>query len=152
MPELQNPKREAFARALAQGRSQTQAYRDAGYSGGKTAASRAATNVNVRARVAELQAAIAKKVVDTVSYQAVALFDRIRRVAEAALADGDYKTAADCEKFIAECFGYKDSPTLTHEHVKGQSLNPATEKPAATAPSNRFAHIFETIRKPAQAN
>lgn len=55
MPALSNPKHERFAQELAKGKSQAEAYTDAGYTGDRTAASRLSTNVNVVARVAELQ-------------------------------------------------------------------------------------------------
>ena len=55
MPALTNGKHERFAQGLAKGLSQTEAYAEAGYTGDRTAASRLSTNVNVIARVAELQ-------------------------------------------------------------------------------------------------
>lgn len=55
MPALTNTKHERFAQELAKGKSQAEAYTDAGYVGDRTAASRLSTNVNVVARVAELQ-------------------------------------------------------------------------------------------------
>jgi hypothetical protein len=55
MPALENPRHEKFAQALAKGMSAADAYTDAGYKGDRTAASRLSTNVNVQARVAELQ-------------------------------------------------------------------------------------------------
>lgn len=55
MAALTNPKHELFAQELAKGKTQTEAYAEAGYAGDRTAASRLSTNVNVVARVAELQ-------------------------------------------------------------------------------------------------
>lgn len=52
---LKNPKHERFAQELAKGKTQEEAYREAGYSGDRTAACRLSTNVNVIARVAEIQ-------------------------------------------------------------------------------------------------
>lgn len=54
MPALKNARHERFAQELAKGKSQEEAYREAGYRGDRTAASRLSTNVNIRARVAEL--------------------------------------------------------------------------------------------------
>jgi hypothetical protein len=51
---LENPKHERFAQELAKGRTQEEAYRAAGYTGDRTAASRLSTNVNVQARLAEI--------------------------------------------------------------------------------------------------
>lgn len=55
MPVLRNARHERFAQELAKGKSQEEAYREAGYRGDRTAACRLSTNVNVQARVAELQ-------------------------------------------------------------------------------------------------
>lgn len=55
MPALQNPKHERFAQGLAKGRSASEAYVDAGYRESRSAASRLSTNVNILARVAEIQ-------------------------------------------------------------------------------------------------
>lgn len=54
MPILSNPRHEAFAQALARGKSQAEAYVDAGYKGDRTAASRLSTNINIEKRVSEL--------------------------------------------------------------------------------------------------
>jgi phage terminase small subunit len=62
MPVLPNPRHEAFAQALAKGKSAAEAYTDAGYNPSRSAASRLSTNVNVESRVAELQGRVAKKV------------------------------------------------------------------------------------------
>jgi hypothetical protein len=65
MPVLPNPRHEAFAQALAKGKSATEAYTQAGYKvSAKTAAeagSRLSRNVKVEARVTELQTKAAEK-------------------------------------------------------------------------------------------
>ena len=63
MPVLDNPRHEAFAQALAKGKSATDAYQEAGYKGDRTAASRLSSNVNIGQRVAELQEMVADRVV-----------------------------------------------------------------------------------------
>lgn len=63
---LKNSRHEAFAQALAKGKTATDAYTDAGYKGDRTAASRLSTNVNIAARVAELQGRAAAKAVVTI--------------------------------------------------------------------------------------
>jgi hypothetical protein len=78
MPVLQNAKHEAFAQALAKGKSATEAYTAAGYKGDRTAASRLSTNVNVQARVIELQGRAAERTVITVS----SITDRLLKIAE----------------------------------------------------------------------
>jgi hypothetical protein len=55
MPELANPRREAFAQALAQGRSRSCAYGEAGYVPSRSGASRLAADPQVKARVIELK-------------------------------------------------------------------------------------------------
>ncbi|MEY9531168.1 phage terminase small subunit [Sinorhizobium fredii] len=47
MPILKNARHERFAQALAEGMTATDAYTEAGYKGGGTAASRLSTNVNI---------------------------------------------------------------------------------------------------------
>ena len=55
MTALSNPKHELFAQELAKGNSATEAYVMAGYSESRSAASRLSTNVNIVARMAEIQ-------------------------------------------------------------------------------------------------
>lgn len=68
MPELKNARHELFAQGLALGKSQTQAYIDAGFSetGAKENASRLITKDNVAHRANELKAAAAKGTVLTI--------------------------------------------------------------------------------------
>lgn len=63
MPTLENPKHEAFAQGLAKGLSASVAYVAAGYRESRSSASRLSTNANIVARVAELQAMVAERVV-----------------------------------------------------------------------------------------
>jgi Terminase small subunit len=67
MPILSNPRHEQFAQGLATGKSATEAYKDAGYKGDRTAACRLAANVNVKARVQELQAVAAERTKVTIT-------------------------------------------------------------------------------------
>jgi len=62
MPALTNPKHERFAQELAKGKSQAEAYVDAGYAASEPNASRLTSNEKVRARVAEIQERAAAKV------------------------------------------------------------------------------------------
>lgn len=61
MPVLRNAKHEAFAQALAKGRSQEDAYADAGFKPHRQNASRLMTNDDVRRRVEEIKGRIAEK-------------------------------------------------------------------------------------------
>lgn len=58
---LENTRHEKFALALALGKNKAEAYRDAGYKSNKSAAQRLSTNVNIIARVRELQAMAAAR-------------------------------------------------------------------------------------------
>lgn len=126
MAVLSDPKHEAFAQALAKGMNQSDAYVAAGYkakgSSIKVNASRLLTKANIEARVRELQAIAAKKTTDSISWEAKDIFERLQSLVDRAAEAGSWKDAIDGQKFIARCFGYEDSPTLTHEHVKGKSL------------------------------
>lgn len=55
MPVLKNARHEAFAQALAKGKTATEAYADAGYKPNRSHASRLVANGNITARVAEIQ-------------------------------------------------------------------------------------------------
>lgn len=55
MPAIANPKHERFAQALAKGKTQSEAYAEAGYTPSEPNASRLTRNDKVQSRVAELQ-------------------------------------------------------------------------------------------------
>lgn len=127
MPVLSDPKHEAMAQGLAKGLSADRAYAEAGYSAHRGNASRLSANESVQARVRELQEAAAQRVIDAGVFDAKQMFaDLMQDIVDAKQA-GDHKTAIDGRKFLIRCFGYEDSPTLTHEHVKGQKI--AAETP-----------------------
>lgn len=67
MPALSNTRHERFAQELAKGKSQTEAYAEAGYKPSEPNASRLTRNDKVQARVSELQERAADKVVITVA-------------------------------------------------------------------------------------
>lgn len=75
---LKNARHERFAQELAKGKSQEEAYLAAGYTGDRTAASRLSTNVNVQARLAELQTKVAERTVIT----ADEIAQRLLKIAE----------------------------------------------------------------------
>lgn len=62
MAALSNSRHERFAQELAKGKSQTEAYVEAGYKESRSAASRLAEDVNVCERVAEIQDRAAQRV------------------------------------------------------------------------------------------
>jgi phage terminase small subunit len=61
MPVLRNAKYEAFAQAVAKGKSATEAYEEAGFKPHRQNAARLMTNDDVRKRVEEIQARVAEK-------------------------------------------------------------------------------------------
>lgn len=63
MPVLPNARHEAFAQALAKGKSADEAYQLAGFKANRGNASRLNANENIAARVAELQGMAAERVV-----------------------------------------------------------------------------------------
>lgn len=67
MPALKNAKHERFAQELAKGKSQSEAYELAGYNYSRSAAARLAADVNICARLAELQGKVAARTELTVA-------------------------------------------------------------------------------------
>lgn len=78
MPVLDNAKHERFAQEVAKGKTQEEAYKEAGYIGDRTAASRLSTNVNVQARIAELLERAAVRTEITVA----GITERLLKIAE----------------------------------------------------------------------
>jgi hypothetical protein len=81
MPVLGNVRHERFAQELAKGKTQEQAYIDAGYASGdaRAKASRLlATNGNIAARVVELQTVVAEKS----TWDAARIINNLARYAE----------------------------------------------------------------------
>ena len=66
MPPLSNPRHERFVQALFEGKSATDAYEQAGYKPDRKNAARLTTNDGVRARLTDLQTAVAKNNVITI--------------------------------------------------------------------------------------
>ena len=74
---LKNPRHERFAQELAKGKSQGEAYADAGYSPSRSSAARLASDANICARVAVLQERVAKRTEVTVA----GITERLLRIA-----------------------------------------------------------------------
>jgi hypothetical protein len=86
VPALDNAKHERFAQGLAKGKTQEEAYREAGYQGDRTAACRLSTNVNVTARVAEIQERAATRAeisVASVTANLARIADKAEKLSEA---------------------------------------------------------------------
>lgn len=119
MPVLSNPKHEAFAQGLAKGKSQAEAYADAGYKGDRTAASRLSTNVNVLSRVAELQEKAAEKTLVTVE----SLTEQLDRAYGCAMANDQAAAAVSATMAKAKLHGLDIDRKLIdiHHHYHDMS-------------------------------
>jgi hypothetical protein len=129
MPALKDPKHEAVAQGLFHGKTADQAYQDAGYKAHRGNASRLSSNESIQRRVAELVEKAAERALKAVSFEAADMFRDLLEDIRLAHEANDHKTALDGRKFLLRCFGYEDSPTLTHEHVKGQAIQAPDRKP-----------------------
>lgn len=155
MPLLPDPKHEAFAQGLAKGITADKAYQAAGYKAHRSNAARLSANDSIKARVQELQAIAANKVIDDSVFDAKTMFRDLLQDIEDAKAGGDYKAAADLRKFFIRCFGYEDSPTLTQEHVKGTKIpetkhregDDAPNEPRDTSNISQFTDALNKFRK-----
>lgn len=153
MPVLPDPKHEAMAQGLFNKLSADKAYAAAGYKPHRGNASRLSANESIQRRVRELQELAAKKVVDNSAFEAKTMFEAVLQDIEDAKKAGDYKAAVDLRKFLIRCFGYEDSPTLTHEHVKGKPVvindKPKEDGDAEAPPqdSGNVTNLVEAINK-----
>lgn len=146
MKPMRNPKYEAFCQGIAKGMTASAAYLAAGYKGDRTAASRLSTNVNIKRRIGEIIGETTNMAQKELGWQARDLFTRVRKISEAALEAGDLRTALDAEKFTIECFGYRDSPTLTHEHVNGTSVA-SIDRPPEEGRRESVARVIAAMRE-----
>jgi hypothetical protein len=104
-------------------------------------------NESIRARVAELQTAAAKKLIEHISFDAIELFKRMEQSIAAAEAAGDHKAAITGRVAVLTAFGYMDSPTLTNEHVRGKPLEPGeAEKVGEERTERNVVHLADSIR------
>ena len=96
-------------------------------------------NGSIRARVAEIQSS---KLERSIEYAAVNVREQMHKlmgIVDAALEAKDLKTALDGQKFIMEMFGYKDMPTMTHDHVTDRSKPLAPSAPAEPSEERRWS-------------
>lgn len=85
MSVLKNPKHERFAQELAKGKSQAEAYKEAGYSPSEPNASRLRSNEKVQARLAEIMERAAVRTEVTLA----GITERLIRIAEKGEALGE---------------------------------------------------------------
>jgi hypothetical protein len=131
MGMLPNARQEDFCNLYVRGGKPKDAYITAGYSkgGADSGASALLKNPKIISRIAELKAQVAERTARNISFEAKSMFnDLVQDIADCKAA-GDHKTAADLRKFLIRCFGYEDSPTLTHEKVLGEKIPVANHKP-----------------------
>lgn len=151
MPVLKDPKHEAFAQAVADGKSAREAYEQAGYERHDGNASRLRSNEKVASRIAELLEKRAKSAQSVSKWEAATLFERMNLLIDKSVEAGDFKAAMDGQKFVLKCFGYEDSPTLTHEHVGGKALKQAeaekVEDDQGKKVGEKFAAGFKELLK-----
>lgn len=89
MPVLANQRWEKFARALAEGRSITGAYVEAGYRESRASACRLSTNASIQQRVVELQARAADLAVVSKSW----IMESLKQVAERSMTEAELNPA-----------------------------------------------------------
>lgn len=136
MPILDNPKHEAFAQAIVAGHPHVKAYEIAGYKKNDGNAGRLTRNEQVKARIKELNTTRSVKVQEATKFRATELFAYYRDAFEFAKEQGDSQTALKAVDSMARCLGYSESPTLTHEHMNGESVAP-TKGPEPVHPNSQ---------------
>lgn len=117
MPILENQRHERFARALAQGMTQEDAYEDAGYKRSAHHASRLARNGKVKARVAELQARATEGVQVTLEW----LIEQAVGIASDAREAGSFAAAVSAIKEAGVLTGLRVE-RQTQEHEGGVTV------------------------------
>ena len=101
MPALSNARHERFAQELAKGKSQSDAYEEAGYKPSRSAAARLSADVNICARVAEIQNRAATRTeitVASITERLLALADKAERSDEPAAIQAARACLADAAK------------------------------------------------------
>ena len=143
---------------LSQAECYMQIYPKSAISSASANASRLIANDKIRERIEELRVDILQEaknqVVNEISFDARQQFERLERTCEKAEAAGDHKTAAEYRVRILEMFGYRDHPTLTHEHVNGKRIDvhhsqtDSEREPAALGRNvTRFADVAKKYRR-----
>lgn len=116
MPVLANPRHEAFAQALAKGKTATEAYVEAGFHPHDGNAARLRGNERIVSRVAELQARAAEKA----EWSAAERLASLKAIHDASLAD-DRRTAISA---ISEANKMQGSYAPAKREVSGPNGGP----------------------------
>jgi phage terminase small subunit len=90
---LKNARQERFAQELAKGKSQLEAYAAAGYRPDDGAAARLSGNVRVKARLAEIQAKLAERVVEKTAIDAAWVLEKAAELHALALKEKQLSVA-----------------------------------------------------------
>lgn len=122
MPVLKNPKHEAFAQAIAEGKPQLEAYIQAGYKASEPHASRLASDGKVATRVAEiLHRAAARTEITIASLTEMLLEDR-----QSARAAGQFAAAVSADEKIGKLYGlFIDRAEIKTTHYVLRAPEPA---------------------------
>ena len=114
MPALTNPKHERFAQGLFRGKTQIEAYIDAGYKADSGAANRLSGKVSIQQRIAEMQAASCLRVEVTLA----SLIQEAAEIQEAARLDKQYSAATSALTAKAKLAGlWVDKAENTNRNV-----------------------------------
>jgi hypothetical protein len=151
LPILSNARHERFAQAIFAGMTIDEAYQAAGFKANRSNASRLNSNDHIQTRIAELQEQAAQRKLQIVSHDAKAQFDMLALDIIAAREAGNFNAVMRGHEMRLQAFGYLDSPTLTHEHVRGQRIDP-TPQPEGNVvilerPAPRFASALLAFRR-----
>jgi hypothetical protein len=151
MPVLPNAKHERFAQARFAGMTVAAAFTAAGYKPNSGNAARLNANESVKGRITKLQEQAAQRKLEVISFDAKAQFEMLTLDIIGAREAGNYNAVMRGHEMRLQAFGYLDSPTLTHEHVRGQRIDP-TPQPEGNVvilerPAPRFASALLAFRR-----
>lgn len=144
MPILSNARHERFAQEIAKGKSQAEAYANAGYEPSEPNASRLTRNDKVQARVAELQGRTAIRAEVT----AASLIAEAEEVRQKAMEAGQFAPAIAAIKEKGVLAGVRiekrentnrSLTSMTDEELEAIASG-RSEDPAATAPGSPLSH------------
>ena len=147
MPALKNHKHEWFAQALAKGKSQAEAYSDAGYTPSEPNASRLTRNDKVQKRVSEIQE---RSIVRT-EITLASLIQEAGDIQEAAKADKQYSAATAALTAKAKLAGlWIEKAENTNRNVNAAEVSDA--ELAAVIQGSGSEGTSEAPRDPSQLN
>lgn len=136
MPALENPKHERFAQQLFKGKTQLEAYVEAGYKPDDGAAARLSGNVRIKARIVELQSASSMRAEVTIA----SLIQEAAEIQEAAKADGQYAAATSALTAKAKLAGlWIDKNENTNRNVDPTQVSDADLAAVVAADSGERA-------------